>query len=136
MPSPLKSACTIEYMPLRPTLLPATEKIAGELSSGCCTGDGAANGCDAGADAGFEIVAEPAGPCNSRLLWFLGPAKLRFTSETDKNPKTKTKPHARIPAALTQNTFSPPLQFLFSESENYPEVVVSQKIKTANQTPR
>src|SRR5438067_2208220 len=113
MPSPLKSACTIEYMPLRPTLLPATEKIAGELNSGCCTGEEPAIGCDAGGDVGFEMVAGAAGPCTSRLLWFFGPAKPRFTNETDKNPKTKTKPHARMPAALTQNTFSPPLHFLF-----------------------
>src|SRR5205814_96826 len=109
---------------------------AGELNSGCCTGEEPAIGCEAGGDVGFEMVAGAAGPCTSRLLWFFGPAKLRFTKQTDTNPKTKTKPHARMPAALTQNTFSPPLQFLFCESENYLEVVVSQKIKTANQTPR
>src|SRR5947209_9051185 len=113
MPSPLKSAWTIEYMPLAPTLFPATEKIAGELNSGCCTDEEAAIGCEAGAGVAFDAIAGAAGPCTSRPLWFFGPAKLRFTNETDTNPKTETKPHARTPATLTQNTFSPPLHFLF-----------------------
>src|SRR5437588_702253 len=56
LPSSLKSAWTIEYMPLAPTLLPATERIAGELNTGRGTADEADNDCDAGGEVALEIL--------------------------------------------------------------------------------
>src|SRR5436305_12067513 len=101
MPSPLKSAWTIEYMPAAPTLLPATEKIAGELNTG--RGGGDDGDCDAGAEVAFEIVAGAGRRRASRSLPPLTSAKLALPNPAAKTPMTNIRYHARSSALPRQN---------------------------------
>src|SRR5436853_6090343 len=73
MPSPLKSACTIEYMPPNPTLFPETDQSGGELKSGSCSGITVGVGCglavadtSAARDWCFARLC-PAGLCSAEI---------------------------------------------------------------------
>src|SRR5436309_16097924 len=94
MPSPLKSACTIEYMPPRPTLFPETDQSGGVLKSGSCSG------ITVGAGWGLAVADTSAG--EDWRFAFLCPAGLR-SAETERTMKTTSATLENLLIPIAEN---------------------------------
>src|SRR3954465_10073244 len=103
MPSPLKSAWAIEYIPASPTLFPATEETGGELKLGRCGDAGAA------ASANDGDLARAASDALARILFLRAPAKLSVANASNKIPTVRAKlQNLRLPAAERKTIMFPP----------------------------